>query len=185
MKKRLFLLFLVLVMMLTACGAAEEPDPVYTIEKDGMTFTVNTTDRTIAHDGTVYSYTAATDTNGTTYTIRYPDGAEYYMVCEENLRYGGWSDSYDAGRHLDGEILIEVLWENRPVERQTFKLSDHFIIGLGLIIIGIIDVVYPYGSWYSAHGWHYQDAEPSQVSLNLFQALGILGIIGGVILLFV
>lgn len=185
MKRYIFILLLILALVLSACSGTETvPETVYTVERDGMTFTVNTPERTITHDGDVYSYKAVPGNDGTEYTIFYPDGAEYHMVCQENLRYGSWNGSYDTSRHLDGDILIDILQEKAPQKQQSPE-EDGFapIAGLAFIFLGILDLVFPYAEWFSSRGWYYKDAEPSDIALNVIRAGGVLLLILGVIVL--
>ena len=81
---------------------------------------------------------------------------------------------------------MEVLKANQPKLRlEGIRLSDHFLWGLLVIVIGVITVCAPYGAWYLEHGLYYKDAEPSEIALNLIRVGGVLMIVGGVVMLFV
>ena len=185
--KRIFTMgvcMVLLLALLTACGA-EEP-VIQTVQWMDMTFEINRTDRTIARGDEVCRYRVEDDGNKTTYTILYDDGAEYYMIWEEYLGYGGWNQQYTDNHHSSGGDFVEVLKANQPkLQLEGIRLSDHFLWGLLVIVIGVITVCAPYGAWYLEHGLYYKDAEPSEIALNLIRMGGVLMIVGGVVMLFV
>lgn len=176
-----------LLALLTACGAEEPAEPVIqTVQWMDRTYEINRTDCTIACGDEVCRYRIESDGSKTTYTILYDDGSEYYMVWEDYVGYGGWNQQYTDNHHSSGGDFIDVLKENQPkLQPGGLRLSDHFLWGLLVIVIGVITVCAPYGAWFLEHGMYYKDAEPSEIALNLIRVGGVLMIVGGVIMLFV
>lgn len=172
MKMRIFLLLLILVLLLSACGASK----VYTVEERGMTFTVDTENGTITQGDTVYQY----EISGNTYTITYPDGATYSMSWSGPIGTGGGSGSYYDSPRVDGDILTDILKDNQPKE----KNPENFLLGLLCIGLGILNAAAPYAAWFIGHGWRYEYAEPSEAYLTVIRIFGIIAIIVGIIALF-
>lgn len=174
-----------LLALLTGCAGEDPAEPVIqTIQWMDKTFEINRTDGTISSGGETCRYRIEDDGNKTTYTILYDDGAEYYMIWEEYMGYGGWNQQYTDNHHSSGGDFVEVLKENQP-QMKGIRLSEHFLWGLLVIAIGVINVWAPYGAWFLEHGLYYKDAEPSDIALNLIRAGGVLMIVGGVVLMFV
>ena len=59
------------------------------------------------------------------------------------------------------------------------------IIGVIAIILGIISLVSPETAWYLSYGWRYKNAEPSDVALIMERIGGGVGILLGIVILFV
>lgn len=58
-------------------------------------------------------------------------------------------------------------------------------IGVVVIILGIIGVASPEGSWKMSYGWRFKNAEPSNAALAFEKAGGILALfVGGIMLLY-
>ena len=164
--KRFFSLLLVLLLcgLLTACGG-KEAQTVY--EVNG--FTIDKAAQTITKDETVYTY----DVSGSTITITYPNGAEYFWTYWENGGYGGCSGDYDPDRYADGPALLKVISYQPPRES-----GRYFGIGLLLAAAGLFNLVSPRIAWYLRYGWRFKDSEPSEAAL-VFGRVG-----GGVVLIF-
>lgn len=177
MKKRIFLLLLVLVLFLTACGT----EPVKTVEYRGMAFTLDTENGIITQEGNVYRYEIAPGSSGTAYTITYPDGASYTMTWSGAIGTGGGAGGYFDADRLDGDILIDLLRENQPEKKEPAQ----YLLCLLVVGVGVLHVAAPYAVWYLRRGWHYRDAEPSALSLAATRIGGIVLIIFGAILFFV
>lgn len=177
MKKRRFLLFLILALILTACGA----ETVKTVEYRGMAFTLDMENGTITHDGTVYEYEAETHGDSARYTVFYPDGASYTMSWSGNIGGGGGDERYYDADRLDGDILVDLLRDNLPKE----KHPGRFGLGLLVVALGVFDAAAPQAAWYLSRGWAYRNAEPSDAALAVARLSGIVLIIIGVILFFV
>lgn len=178
---------LLLLGLLAGCSREEAAEPVIqTVQWMDMTYQINRTDHTITRGDETCRYRIEEAGNKTTYTIVYDDGAEYYMVWEDYLGYGGWNQQYTDAHHTSGGDFVDALKENQPMIRPgSVRLSDHFLWGLVVIVIGVFNICAPYGTWFLEHGLYYENAEPSDVALNLIRACGVIAIVVGVIMMFV
>lgn len=177
MKKRMLILLLLLALILTACGG----ETVKTVEYRGMAFTLDMENGTVTHDGTVYRYEAETHGDSSRYTVFYPDGASYTMSWSGNIGTGGGTGGYYDADRMDGDILVDLLRDNLPKEKDP----DRFLLCLLVIGLGVFHAAAPYAVWYLHRGWYYRDAEPSELSLTAARIGGIVLIIFGVILFFI
>lgn len=177
MKRRIIILLLLLAMVLSACGKPE----VFTVEKQGMTFTLDTENCTITQNGNVYRYKIDQGNANIKYTVTYPDGATYYMNWSGGIGTGGGNALYNDKPRLDGNILIAILRE----EMASRNPPDYILVSLLCIGLGIFNAAAPQAACYLSRGWLYKNAEPSEAYLVLTQVSGIALIIGGVILLFI
>ena len=103
------LVLMMLVLSLAACKAE-----VYTVEKDGVTYTVDPENSTI-FDGK-YTYKYAFDGNSADYdaTINYPNGAFYWWESSSRGGQGGYSHGYDEALYAKGEVLTAILKAHAP-----------------------------------------------------------------------
>lgn len=177
MKRRIFLVLLLVALLLSACGA----ETVKTVEYRGMAFTLDMENGTITHDGTVYEYEADTHGDSTRYTVFYPDGASYSMAWSDYIGGGGGDDRYYDADRLDGDILVDVLRDNLPKEKEPGR----FGLCLLVVALGVFYTAAPQAAWYLSRGWAYRNAEPSDAALAVARLSGIVVIIFGVILFFV
>ena len=177
MKKSIFILLLLLSLVLSACGKPA----VYTVEKQGMTFTLDTENCTITQNGNVYRYEIEQGNATIKYTITYPDGATYRMNWSGGIGTSGGNALYNDEPRLDGNILIAILRE----ELASRKAPDYILVSLLCIGLGIFNAAAPKAVCYLRRGWRYKNAEPSEAYVALTQISGIALIIGGVILLFI
>lgn len=177
--KRFLMLFTVLCLLLLAACGADTGDPnVYDVEYGGKTYTVDLINQTISVDGYTCSFHVTGNEYDRRFTVTYPNGATYSGA--------GWagshSDDFDPEQYVSGDTLWNVLEQDRPGTRQN---SNHAGLGILLLIFGVIEAVFPQGSWWLSHGWRYKNAEPSDLALGLGRAAGILMIVIGVICFFV
>lgn len=179
---RIVLICTLLLISLCACSHEEEPgDSSYTIEKYGVTYTIDPEACTI-FDGTyTYQYSLSVDSGGYRIDITYPDGSSYWWQADANVGAGGWSDDYDSTRYIDGMTLCHVLEEDVPRE----KRSTNVPLAMLMLLIGLFHAITPHTAWLLAYGWRFKHAEPSDLALGLNRIGGILAILIAIIMLFV
>ena len=57
------------------------------------------------------------------------------------------------------------------------------IAGLLLLVLGGVNTAFPQFTWYLRYGWHYQDAEPSDISLRWIRISGVISMVIGLVFL--
>lgn len=178
--KKLLVMLLSALMLLSLC-ACSDTGGVYTVEKDGKTFEVDTVNSTI-FDGThTYQYTFMGDADDYSFDVTYPSGATYYWDYSGGAGHGGWSDDYDEKLYVDGGTLCAVVAEKAPTSIGSWEI----VVPALLIILGILNVAAPRAAWQLEYGWRYKDAEPSDTALAFNRIVGIIVTILGVVILLV
>lgn len=177
-KMQVYLLILVMSLLLCACGATST---VYTIEKNNVSYEVDTENETISDGINVYQYEFSGNKSSYDVNITYPDGSTYWFHMSGGAGHGGWSDDYDEDRYVDGDTLSDVLLEKAPKEVN----SGNWLAALIIAIVGIFNIVSPYSAWYLEYGWRYKNAEPSDIALGLNRVVGVIAVVAAVALLFV
>lgn len=174
------LLALLLAAVLCSCSSARKAG-VYSVEKEGITFTVDTEENTVSDGTNTYHYVISGRSPEYSITITYPNGSTYFWTQKEFGGNHGWSDGYDAERYADGQLLCEVLEEEAPAQSSSRNLLLNLLLGG----IGAWNLFSPGTAWYLEYGWRYKDAEPSEAALWANRAVGVLLLGLAVILFFV
>lgn len=196
MKKRIVILILAALLLLSFCACAEKKtqsalEP-YTTGWDGTVYTVTPIDNdkgTITDGTNTYSYRY--DTSGSSYsvTFTYPDGETYR--CMENggtsggavFSSGSSSLDFDYDKYPDGMTLKRVL-KRSPSAKSEEKSTKNWGIILFLLFVGSINTACPQLTWYLDVGWKVKDAEPSEAALTWSRGIGVvLLIIAGIMIL--
>ena len=185
MKKRIAILILAALLLLSFCACAEKKtqsalEP-YTTGWDGTVYTVTPIDNdkgTITDGTNTYSYRY--DTSGSSYgvTFTYPDGETYR--CVENggtssgavFSSGSTSLDFDFDKYPDGMTLKRVL-ERSPSAKNEKKSTKNVGLILFLLVIGVINTAWPQATWYLETGWKIKDAEPSEAALIWGRVVGV------------
>lgn len=180
MTKRTLCLVGALALLLLCACERESVGNIRTETVDGVTYTIDTEEGTISDGRFTYLYTI----QGNSITITYPNGAEWWMDYRNNIGAGGWSDNYydsvsEAG-YPDGYTLERLVFSPQRSSEQ----GGSPLLGFLMIILGIFNLASPRTAWYLSYGWHYKDAEPSDVSLALARVGGGVLVLVGVIMLF-
>lgn len=178
MKKLEVILVLILIAIsLCACSSIRT---TYTVEQDGITYTVDTINHTIFDGRNTYQYSFSGSKSSYTADITYPDGSTYWWEQQGSSGHGGWSDNYDKNCFVAGDVLCDVLKEKAP------KISNpsNFFLAIILLGIGIFNIISPYTAWYWQYGWRYKDAEPSDAALSTNRILGGVAIFFAIIIFF-
>lgn len=185
MKKRIAILILAALLLLSFCACAEKKtqsalEP-YTTGWDGTVYTVTPIDNdkgTITDGTNTYSYRY--DTSGSSYgvTFTYPDGETYR--CTQNgstssgaaFSSGSASLDFDFDKYPDGMTLKRVL-ERSPSAKNEKKSTKNVGLILFLLVIGVINTAWPQATWYLDVGWKVKDGEPSDAALIWGRVVGV------------
>lgn len=182
--KRIYTFFAVIILLLSLASCSSDT-ATYTVVKDGISFTVDTVNRTI-FDGThTYQFALSGSSSGSDIKITYPDGSSYWWRTQSSggvmIGHGGWSDDYDENRYVDGDTLCDVLSGSVPKDSS----SGNFGIILILFLIGLFNTLCPQAAWYLEYGWRFKNAEPSDLALGLNRFGGLVALIIAVIMIFI
>ena len=196
MKKRIAILILAALLLLSFCACAEKKtqsalEP-YTTGWDGTVYTVTPidNDKGTITDGT-YTYSYRYDTSGSSYgvTFTYPDGETYR--CTQNgstssgaaFSSGSASLDFDFDKYPDGMTLDRVL-KRSPAAKHEEKSTKSWGIILFLLFVGSINTACPQLTWHLDVGWKVKDAEPSEAALTWNRIVGVvLLVIAGIMIL--
>ena len=189
MKKRIAILILAALLLLSLCACAEKQtqnalEP-YTTGWDGTVYTVTPIDNdkgTITDGTNTYSYRY--DAAGSSYsvTFTYPGGETYR--CMENggtsggavFSSGSASLDFDFDKYPDGMTLKRVL-EKSPSAKREKKSTKNVGLILVLLFVGGINTAFPQAAWYLETGWKIKDAEPSDAALTWNRVGGVVALI--------
>ena len=179
---RILLPLLILALVLSGCGQTAQVPYDYTVHAltGDVTFTVHPATCTITHGEDVYTYQVEKSGSRTSYVIDYPNGATFHWTQSETGGAGGWSDDYDEGRYISGNILVDAIEKSQPRE-----VSGNIGIGLLLIGLGAVNFFLPQLSFYLRYGWAVENAEPSDTYIIMTRAGGVLAALVGVIQFFI
>lgn len=195
MKKRIAILILAALLLLSFCACAEKKtqsalEP-YTTGWDGAVYTVTPIDNdtgTISDGTNTYSY--CYDAAGSSYsvTFTYPDGETYR--CMENggtsggavFSSGSTSLDFDFDKYPDGMTLKRVL-ERSPSAKSEKKSTKNVGLILVLLFVGGINTACPQLTWHLDVGWKVKDAEPSEAALTWNRGIGIVLLVIAVIMI--
>lgn len=179
--KRFWKVLVMLVVVLSLWGCTRQ-EKIYTTERNGIQFVVDTENRTISDGVYTYHYGLSEGASSSTLTITYPNGASYWDTQNDKGNgSSGWSDDYKADAYVSGWTLSNVVRQTIPKPANSGKI----IAGLIVIGLSIAEIAFPQGLWYLRYGWHFKSAEPSDASLMLARVGGVVGIILGAILILV
>ncbi len=177
--KRLWIIIISLLLILSLWGCAQQ-EKVYTIDRNGTQFLVDTENRTISDGTHTYHYVLSDGAYSSTVTITYPNGSTFWdKVSNGGNGSSGWSDDYKDDAYVSGWTLADVVRQTMPKPINTGKI----IAGLVLIALGVVEIAFPQGLWYLRYGWHFKNIEPSDAALAFARVGGVVGIILGVVLM--
>ena len=197
MKKRIAILILAALLLLSFCACAEKKtqsalEP-YTTGWDGTVYTVTPIDNykgTITDGTNTYSYRY--DAAGSSYsvTFTYPDGETYR--CTQNgstssgaaFSSGSASLDFDYDKYPDGMTLDRVL-KRSPAAKHEEKSTKSWGIILFLLFVGSINTACPQLTWHLDVGWKVKDAEPSEAALAWNRIVGVVLLLIAVVMMIV
>lgn len=179
----LLLTVLLCAVLLCACGKnAETAGSVRTVTVNGTDYTVDEAAGTIRDGKYTYRYTLQPKASGGySLHITYPGGTTWWWTQEKNGGQGGFSDSYyDLNPEFpDGFTLRDVLETQLPRSGGDINV----LLAIFLLIVGLLNTFAPQIVWELRYGWHYKDAEPSELSLGVSRAVGIICLVIAVIMI--
>lgn len=178
----LCLFALMSLAVLTACGSEKASLP-YDVTYNGKTYTVDQAQQTITVDGEVCHYEISSRGSSVSFDVTYPDGSTYWWQEDQHGGMGGWGEGYDPERYASGEELWKVL--NLDSRVDAGASGKYAALGLILILLGVVNAIFPRAMWYLSYGWRYKHAEPSDAALLVGRSGGVVMAVVGVICLFV
>lgn len=182
--KKLLLLLVSVILLLSLCACSEANEP-YTVKEGWRTLEINPGAGTITHKENVFHYDISGDANRYTLTITYPDGSTYYESYRENSSgttsvTAGWSDNYSEYRYVPGEALCDALEDELP----TPLFTGNPFAGVLFIGLGILYMAKPRVTWWLEIGWLLKGAEPSDFALIAHRIVGVLIVLAGILTCF-
>ena len=176
--KRFAGILLLLLLALTVLGCAKQ-ESVYTVEQNGIEFLVDTEHKTISDGVNTYQYQFSGDAHSYKITITYPNGATYQYARTGGLGYGSLDDEYAADAYAMGDILAQVVLTDAPKQTNPGRMMGALV----MLIIGVVEVIFPGKLWFLRYGWRYKNAEPSDAALIVDRICGGVWIVLGLILM--
>ena len=195
--KRAVVLILLAVFLLTGCAAETlAPQEPYTQYVGNTPFLVDPVAKTITANGHVFTYRYIDEGNTKGVSVTYPNGAvvtESYEYSSDGIGAIGstsWSNAdatfviNNGADYIDCYMLLSVVPEQTQ-EKERFAMWPSILLGLVFIAIGAWMFARPHIHWKWTHGWMYKNAEPSDLALGVSGAMGIIGIILGIVLILI
>ena len=133
-KLRLLIPILLLVWILCGCSTYHTPTSgmVITEIENGPTYTLDSNNKTILYDGTLYYYSVTRNGDDISYTVTYPNGGVYFYNSVGNVVSAGGNEDYDEVTYLSGEILVELLRHHYYISHSSPNFGHYFILLLCL-----------------------------------------------------
>ena len=179
MKKQISIILLAALVILSLCACAEKKKETslepYSTGWDGVRYTVTpiSNDKGTISDGTnTYSYRYEADGSGYSVTFTYPDGEKYTWKENGSSARGETSLDFDSGKYPDGMTLHNVL-ERSPSAKSEKGSTKNVGLIVFLLVVGVINTVWPQAVWYLDVGWKVKDAEPSEAALTSERVVGV------------
>ena len=165
MKKRIAILILAALLLLSFCACAEkqaqtDTNAPYSVEYNHTLYTVTPADETTGtiSDGTdTYSYQYEPRIQGYRVKFTYPDGETYTWTDDGISMSGTTSPGFDFEKYPDGWTLSDILLQNSSV-KNTRKAEKNVGLILVLLFVGGINTAFPQAAWYLETGWKIKDA---------------------------
>ena len=182
MKKNL-IIFVMLFGVLISISSCKNAS-VYDVKIAGVSYEVNSIDKTI-NDGK-YTYQYSFSGNKAYYTIRitYPDNFEYTYTHSGQTGTDSWNGNFNYV-YTKPETLCNVILADvpKPINAEIFFAK--VISFLTFIGIGIFFILFPDVIWKLKWGWRYKNSEPSEAAIKTNQFIGVIAIIASIIILFI
>lgn len=174
--KRILLLLCLAALVLTGCGSRETE---FSVEKRGVTYTVNTEAGTISGGGYNCRYSLSEDKESA--TIRFPSGftwTERKNGGSSSISGSGTNDFALMKAAGDMAGIVLDLTDSGPSWRGLLVSVLAFGVGLGMILR-------PYAFWKRKWGWQLKYGEPTDVALWSIRITGAILMLVSVILIFI
>lgn len=177
---RLWLMAFAAMILLTACSSQK----TYDINYNNVSYTVDAQVQTISDGTNLYSYEIIRNPSGYSLNITYPDGAVYWSEVTQgqdtSSAVGGWNNLPAGENYTSSNDLTSIL-EATVLPQAS---SHNIVLIVLLIIIGLLCIIFPRAFWYLERGWHFKDAEPSDLSLVINRCIGVLALIIAIVMIF-
>ena len=174
------LIFLTALCLSLLISCASEPAVIDGVEvifrEDGTSF---------SYGEDVYHY----QISGDLVEVTYPNGVTVFRKYTPNGYGGGFSGDgalYFSESDLEGYLSKDTVFQLLEGGVHTGREKDrgaYGLIGLFCVALGAFNCFAPEKSWYLAHGWHYRNAEPSDLSLGWIRVSGGVLLAAGAVLL--
>lgn len=129
-----------------------------------------------------YIYSIDGSKNEYTISIDFPNGAETTHSHGDNFSTStGGNIEPPESKYFILDALVAIKFNtNVKTEFNGFKI----LFSIALVGLGLWCVFSPKTAWYVNMGWHYKNAEPSDMGLKMFSVVGVIIIITGVVTMF-
>lgn len=184
-KTRIFWLILCLALLLCAC---EEPQTVFTVEKNGVQYTADIENHTLSDGRYTYNYytIGVTDVNGNhseTVNIIYPGNESWAVKWDfsgkQTVEKYNWIDGYHDEKYPAGTILAEIA-RDLPEPKPEMQWAQ--IIGGGvLILFGGLQTAFPCALWKWRYALYVRDPEPTEFAMVMGRIAGVILIAAGIV----
>lgn len=187
MKKIVVLLLAGFTFLSVGCAAREQAEQPFTTSVGGGEIVVSFNEGTKSA-GTITAghgtYSFSYDLDGTL-TIVYPNGYTYAERKENGITVVSWPYPEKAEKlgYLHGFVLSAAIAEAMKSTKAGGSKVP-VLVSILILLVGIWFFFFPRSVWWLARGRHYQNVEPSQLSLTLYRLLGLLVTVAGIISFF-
>ncbi len=175
--KKLCVLLLVLLLAVSLAACAAEDLAVYTVTKDGVSYTVDREKNTISDGNFTYGFTFEGSADAYRATVTYPNGSSYWWKRDGFSGSGGWSNDYREDAYVSGEVLVEVLEEKAPKAK---KPAGNAFAAILFLAFGVFFIIKPRTVTYIQTFLWVKDAEPSEFAIFMCRIAGVLLVIVGI-----
>ena len=170
--KKWITIILMLTLLVTGCA-----------KKDKIV--VDTIHHTVTRGDCVCEYTDTTQGDTRTIIIRYPDGGTYTWTQTGDKTQEQMEIGPGISRNGGGNIMVHAIVN--PQTEQEEKTSLHWtliIIGIPVIVLGLVQVLYPVAMWdlFLRRVYH---EDPSEYALTRIISGGIGQVLLGVALILI
>ena len=179
-KRRFCFLLLALCLSLMVSCSKDTAQPV-TINGVEVIFGEDGASFSYGEDTYHYKYTAS----GNEVSVTYPNGITITRSYSSHGYAEGWpmdAEFSDLDGYLDRDTVFDLLGGGKSSNDRSGN-GGYGLIGLLCTAIGAFNCFATERSWYLSHGWHYRNAEPSELSLGWIKGSGGILMVVGVILL--
>ena len=184
-KTRIFWLILCLALSLCAC---KEPQTVFTVEKNGVTYTADVEVRTLSDGRYTYSYytVGVTDVNGNqskTVNIIYPGNESWAVKWDfsgkQTVEKYNWIDGYHDEKYPDGRILAEIVRDLPEPKPEPDWVRA--ILGGVLVLVGVLQFRFPTALIRWQYALYVRDPEPTDFAQVMGRIAGVILAVAGIV----
>lgn len=184
-KTRIFWLILCLSLLLCAC---EEPQTVFTVEKNGVTYTADVETHTLSDGRYTYNYytVGVTDVNGNhseTVNIIYPGNESWAVKWDfsgkQTVEKYSWIDGYHDEKYPDGRILAEIVRDLPEPKPEPDWVRA--VLGGVLVLFGVLQFRFPTALTRWRYALYVRDPEPTEFAQVMGRIAGVILAVAGIV----